>query len=551
MHNLLIVDDEMIAVQAIAKGMDWSDLPIGSIYEAYDFEEAAEILRSERIDVLITDIEMPGKNGLELLDFAHSLQPDIISIITTGHANFDYAHKAIQFGSLHYLLKPLDFRELKKLIAAAVTKIMEKKNVEQFYAAYDQFQKHRDQQLPLLRERFWQDLVNQRVMLTEERVEAAATLYDIPITAHTKVVPILISIEQWHKELNTRDEEIMEYALRNAAAEIILGSRSGQVLQERNGSNLVLVFTEGQYGPEQSFSGQLYAQCSTYIEKCAEYFHCSLSCYIGELSSLDELSAMFLRLVEHEKENVVLTNAVLFHSSSKTADTEGSASFLPDFERWITMLETGQKQPFVEQVCSWFDHSDADTITARRLKDFYNGYIRMFYQVISMKGLRPGNLAALDRMEKREACLKSVHLLKQWALQLADEYFCYQEQEHAPVHSSCVAEAIAYIEQHMDEELSREQIAGKVHLNSAYLSRLFKKETGLSLSDYIMKLRMEKAKELLREPRIKISQAASSVGYSHFSHFAKMFKRIIGQTPQEYRKGFMNHRDETTNKPSP
>lgn len=84
--------------------------------------------------------------------------------------------------------------------------------------------------------------------------------------------------------------------------------------------------------------------------------------------------------------------------------------------------------------------------------------------------------------------------------------------------------------------MSREDIAEHVYLNPAYLSRLFRKETGLSLTDYTASLRIQKAKLELLDTNHRVSDVAMSVGYSNFSHFTKLFKKTTGLTPQEYRK---------------
>ena len=79
-----------------------------------------------------------------------------------------------------------------------------------------------------------------------------------------------------------------------------------------------------------------------------------------------------------------------------------------------------------------------------------------------------------------------------------------------------------------------------MYLNPAYLSRLFRKETGLSLTDYMVEQRLRKAKAELESTNIKISDIAVSVGYSNFSHFSKLFKKLTGLTPQEYRKKYQD-----------
>ncbi|MNI44020.1 Bifunctional transcriptional activator/DNA repair enzyme AdaA [compost metagenome] len=93
-----------------------------------------------------------------------------------------------------------------------------------------------------------------------------------------------------------------------------------------------------------------------------------------------------------------------------------------------------------------------------------------------------------------------------------------------------------YIHENLTSGITREDIAESVHLNPAYLSRFFKKETGETLTDFMIYERMKLAKELLTHTEDAISQIAVSLGYVHFSHFSKMFKRMHHMTPYEYRK---------------
>lgn len=536
MYKLLIVDDEVISVKAISKGIDWSSLPIEQIYEAYDYDEAVDILHKHSIDILITDIEMPGNDGLQLLDYATHHNPSIVGIITTGHANFDYAHKAIQYGSHDYLLKPLDFKELKTRVATSLQEIIQKKDIEHFYAEYEENQKLWDQQIPLLTERFWQDVLCQRIIITPDILNTTIASYNMNLSANTLVLPVLISIEEWMIDLNTRDEEIMEYALRNAAAEIVLASSSGQVIQEKNGFNLILFFFDQTADCDPQRLQQISENCYDFIAKCAEYLHCSLSCYMGELSSIQQLSVMFQKLRNMEKDNVAKAHGVLTYQD-KLEVYPNDALILPSFLELQTLLETGRKQEFLNQLSAWFLQIPIVSITPKTLNALYVGYLHLFYNICASKGLNVYDFPHLRNAEDSAESLRSVHLLKQWMFSVMDDYYAVLSNK-PPQFSNVIEDTIQFILTRFDEDLSREEIAEHVHLNSAYLSRLFKKETGLSLSDYILKVRIDKAKVLLREPNNKISKIAESVGYNHFSHFAKMFKKLVGQSPQEYRRGY-------------
>lgn len=102
--------------------------------------------------------------------------------------------------------------------------------------------------------------------------------------------------------------------------------------------------------------------------------------------------------------------------------------------------------------------------------------------------------------------------------------------------SSPVASAIDYIRQNLDRDISRAEIAEAIFLNPEYLSRLFKKETGIALNEYIIREKMEQAKCMLSETDIPVSLIALKTGYSNFSYFSQVFKRHTGVSPLEYRQ---------------
>ena len=101
-----------------------------------------------------------------------------------------------------------------------------------------------------------------------------------------------------------------------------------------------------------------------------------------------------------------------------------------------------------------------------------------------------------------------------------------------------VSRAKSYVIDHYNSELSIKEIADFVHLNPEYLTRLFKKEIGTTLKDYIIECRISKAKDLLAHSSLSISMIASDVGYHNFSYFAYLFKKLEQVTPREYRNKF-------------
>ena len=121
--NLLIVDDEVVTTQVLAEKLDREALGVKEIFVAYSVGTAEEILKSERAEIILCDIEMPGANGLELLEWVHSNQEETEFLFLTSHEKFEYAFGAIREGASGYLLKPIDIFQIQQELLRVAEKI--------------------------------------------------------------------------------------------------------------------------------------------------------------------------------------------------------------------------------------------------------------------------------------------------------------------------------------------------------------------------------------------------------------------------------------------
>ncbi len=532
MYRLLVVDDELFAIKGITQGIDWSDLQIESVMEAMDVDEAKEILRSERVDVLISDIEMPGENGLELLEWLQVHSPNTETIFLTGHANFSYAQRAIHLGSFDYVLKPVDHNQLKETVRKALELIREEREMLDFHETYKMYYQQWTQQLPALVERFWQDVLAGRTALHGQRLQTALDMYEIPLSMDGNLLPILISVEEWKEELSTRDEEIMEYALRKAATEIILQEGPGAVIQDRGDYNLGLIYLAPGERLERSIVTE---RCREYVKACNRYFYCSVSCYVGEEAGINELQSSLSNLLDMERSNLKVMNEVFLQEQVK--ETADGLQPPPSFADWLVLFEAGKKDELLSRIEEKLDSMQKEEVGQESLAAFYFGFMNMIYLFAHKKGLSVNEIFTSPEMLDMNSVTRSYYHLRNWATRIVTAVIETTGSKLKDV-SAVIAKIQHYIQTHLNEELHREELAALVYLNPAYVSRLFKKETGVSLSEYIQTVRMEQAKQLLAESNDKISSVAEAVGYSHFSHFAKLFKKITGITPQEYRKRF-------------
>jgi len=131
--NVLIVDDDVIARNGVRKCIKWEEIGVKEVYLACNGKEAIDILNDKCINVVITDIKMPGVDGLELSEYIYHNMPDIKIIIVSAYADFDYAHSAIKFGVKEYLIKPISFEnieEIKRIIKEDAKRFHQQKDIQ-------------------------------------------------------------------------------------------------------------------------------------------------------------------------------------------------------------------------------------------------------------------------------------------------------------------------------------------------------------------------------------------------------------------------------------
>lgn len=415
MFQLIIVDDEVREVKGIKSTVNFEKLGFTNIFEAYNMAQAKEVFNNQSIDVLLCDIEMPMGSGLELLAWVREHHPKTECIFLTCHAAFNYARQAVQLGSLDYLLKPIEADELEKVLSKAIDKVSNQNELNKQMQFSKLWLKHQ----PLLIERFWMDILTQKIPSSPSAIKKAAGDINYPGMEKMAVLPVLIKEQRWQEKMSVRDGRLMEFALKNIAEELILkSSDNGMVLEMGEGVLLSLIYIENDSNQDIS---QLKVDCEKYIEACNQYLSCDLSCYIGYAADIHDLVDQVGQLHLMDKDNDAYTNRVFL---------------------------------------------------------------------------------------------------------IQDQIRC----------SPVIEKAMDFIKQNISAELTREDIANYVFLTPEYLSRIFKKETGMNIPEYIVKERLKIAKELLEKSELPITIVALQAGYTNFPYFSTIFKKQTGMNPNDFRK---------------
>lgn len=534
--RLLIVDDEPFAVEGILHCCDWTEYGIQEIFTAYSADEARGILKDKKVDVLICDIEMPDEDGLSLVGWVKEHSPWTESLFLTCHSEFAYAKKAINLGSFDYLLKPVDKEELLSAVSGMILAIREKEAYLSYNEMYQKYLNLWQKEKPKRVERFWQDLLSRRILSFGDSLERELAEAGVELKVHARVLPILISIEEWNKPLNPRDQEIMDYAVKKAAEEFFIESCQGEVITDKGGVLFVLLYAKGEAeggGRMENLSiHELTATGKRFIQACEDLFYCTVTCYVGQYKPLQELPGMCESLKGMERDNISRTQSVLFFVPQAQIPISPISDDI-QLDELVSCMLSGNREAAVRFIHGLTTRLEVrQGFQGRHLDALHQDTLQVIYHFLQVKGINARSIEPF--MDWAAARIRGLLQYKHWAEGMVSSVMeaAFDQEETGGV----IDRSIRYIQQHVEEEISRESVADYVGLNPAYLSRLFKKETGQNLIDFLISVKMNRARELLDTTDMTVGSVAQQVGYSNFSHFTKMFRKQFDVNPQEYRK---------------
>lgn len=213
--KILIVDDQRAIVESIRDGISWEALAIDQVYTATSAKEAKLILVNFDIDILLTDIEMPEEDGLELFRWTRQRFPELIGIFLTSHADFAYAKEAIRLGGLDYILQPARYEDVERVLKKAVEKACQYDRIRKLERTTKLIVQQRDSILELMlakgRLGKWDEV--------QELVQQLGVLFDMEYE-HCSFLPLWVQVVSIAKS-SRWTEEFIKIALRNVLEELL------------------------------------------------------------------------------------------------------------------------------------------------------------------------------------------------------------------------------------------------------------------------------------------------------------------------------------------
>ncbi len=524
--NILVVDDEKPARDAMCFLIENRNKEDYKVFEAGNVSEAREILKMNKIHIIFCDIEMPGESGIEFLKWASENYSDAEFIMVSCHDNFSYAKSAMRYGSIDYLLKPVLPDELEIVFTKAVERLRLKKQIESLKKKED---RKDERSSHILYTQFWNE-ISKGTWKSREQIQWQAEKQNITYYPEQEVIPVVLVFEQMSRNYREIKNSLGDFALKNMIEEIVYQNAVQSVILGSEGSYVIV------YPVPQNVilsRQELAKRFDLLIAKMWEYFECSIICYMGHKVCSEVLHEELVELMEFHKENVTYVQQTVIYRGKK----EKESIYVPfDREEWFALLWDGKKNIFLEKLNEYLDEMIQNGNLTKHTKDrFYQEFVQLVMSVAEARKIPSSDFFDASQNESMfNDDVSNVRSLKIWCEKVVTLLTgAIQKKEKD---QRILTKIEDYLNKNYDRKVSREELAKYLGFNCEYLSRIFKKETGVLLSDYINTFKLDRVKYLLRTTDTSVSDIALQEGYENFSNFTRLFKKETGCTPTEYRK---------------
>lgn len=534
MYKVVIIDDEPIIRKGIKNIINWKQLDCEVCAEASDGIKGIDFVREYLPEIILTDICMPGIDGLNMIKQVKSIVPNSKVIIITGYREFDYVHEAIRCGAFDFLLKPTRLEKLTEVLGSAVEGLNEQKIR---HSEVDKFKLLFEQSIPLLKEKFLFDIVFE-INNNEDEILEKMKLFNI----HINNFVFLVIENEFEENMDKTqyDKHLYKFGIINSFEEILAEKYKVHIIMLNSNriGFIIQTSTQSQINLAEVVENSIYLH-----EMVNNTFGFAITIAVSTVGTTIYELPEKLKECQYSLEyrSYLGNNSVIQYSDLNSFFKYDDYSRL---ERYKKQLLEGIKagNEGIAKACSESisDFISSNSININYLKNFYYSTLSAINNIrlsvlavdVEKKHEESKDIAGLITLIDESGNTGELNLLLQEvALKIASKVNSLNNKSIKVI----LRKAIDYINGHYAQPVTLNEVAEHTFVTTFYISRMFKKELGTSFVDYLNEIRVEKAKELLKDVKYKSYEVASLVGISDPHYFSRLFKKYSGVSPSEYR----------------
>lgn len=505
MIKLAIVEDELFMREFLENCIDYSEFNIEICGSFCCAEDALDGLRYNKPDLVITDIVMPGMNGIEFMSEMLKINKNTHFIVISNYQDFELVRSAFRIGICDYIPKTdFELENYKETIASFV---------QQFHSVFETSVSNNMIVEEKLKEVFWSEKQSGLEELQEDFFGQNLRIAIIDILNYENIAE-----KAW-----SMDKGFLKFGISNCLCEVLTDFGEAQFFFNEY-DKIVILFSSS----DENKIIDILHTIRSFLEK---YFRFYVGVYLDDIySSLYNLKMRYTELYGLKDFRFFLPeNTVVMRKS--IIDFQESFDYLESYTQIENLLQKREFEPILKMLDA-IKLIKPNAASVENLMFFYrnvfllisNLMISLGIEFISTKEFK--EIITFSNFEKAMNYLTS-------GLKLISEHLFFPDKK-------LVQRVDEYVQKHYAEELSLEKIANHFQYEYGYFSRMFRKLKGVTFKKYLNSIRLEKAMDLIKSSSLKYGEIAVAVGYKNYEHFSRSFREQYGCSPREIERKVTN-----------
>ncbi len=523
--KVLIVDDEYFVRMGLRQTIDWEGLGFLLVGEAENGVQALSLIRERQPDIVITDIKMPKMDGIELIAAIGEQGYPCEIILLSGYEEFSYAKKAIEHGVSAYLLKPTKNEDLIAALLKLKSKFAERQALEKQLETYHE-------NLPVIQNKLLYDFFTGEISDRENIMAGFSKIHFFP--RHAFFTVAVLQIDNF-LQLPEDVKHTLEKTVSQAITQELEGTELDYLYGYLGGKNFGILLCHDR--SEQKTQAVVYHTLNA-IRLSFEAFTVT----IGISNSMSGFENMHVAYAEAmtalEQKPVLGKNRIILYSGiAKPEQAILPVDYHDCLSRIVSYAKTQNQEAAQEELNHFFSlltHNPGISISFVQ-----KAIVEMI--VLASSGVFSSIESAREAMgadfipDEQVKALETVEELIKWAKASLERIFTRHEDLQGIQHYRReVRIAFEIVKKRYMEPLNAEDIAEELFVSPSYFRHLFKQDVGLTFNEYLTNYRIDIAKQMLAEGRLRVSEISEQVGYPNTKYFSMLFKKATGLSPREY-----------------
>ena len=498
-YRVMVVEDEQIERDALAMMLRYKCAQVGEIATAENGIAALETLKRFQPDIALVDISLPGINGLETIQQMRSIVPNLQFVITSAHNQFAYAQEALRLGVYDFLVKPIASEDMIRVIGKVIEQI------EQSQSRREHIQLEK--------------ITSIRPLLETDAVFSIASMRsDSPIDTLFDFLQIkVVSVFVFLVDPNGHGSALLK-AIKHQVGSVGLKCL-GEIINE-----LCVFVALNDSRISQKQIREIIQYVSTALIKR------DMTCRIGvgeAARCADDLRISYEQAIQAVRYAMLYRESLVFYTDIQNESTEENPAVVST--RIIKAIRTGDSIGLQEEVSSFLSALRLDDGKEESQRDRIRWLYEQVYIGLPELQLETDSDMSITVPENIGSNISIDSLLTRF-MEMLETLRKQDPRQNSPV----VFEAVEIVNQRFMENLTLESIAEELHFSMFYLSKLFKRQMGVSFTEYLTQYRIEKAKRFLNGGDYTIKEAAYASGFNSQGYFSKVFRKYTGVSPSDY-----------------